>query len=91
MDFTWWSRGLPNFPPAGGIGVRGFPLQAVQNVHLRDACALAAPGGEGLAPPAAGLFPGGKLIGMGGRSPPPPQKGYHFAPLPPAADCARWV
>jgi hypothetical protein len=38
-----------------------FPLQAVQNVHLRDACALAAPGGESLGPPAAGLSFRGRL------------------------------
>ena len=36
-----------SYPPAGGIGVRGFPLQAAQNVHLRDACALAARGRRG--------------------------------------------
>ena len=41
-------------PSAGGIGVRGFPLQAVQNVHLRDACALTARGGEGLGPANSG-------------------------------------
>ena len=51
------SRGSPaaDFPPAGGIGVRGFPLQA----HLSYkcyACAIAAEGGGGLAPRARGFL-----------------------------------
>ena len=41
-------------PSAGGIGVRGLPLQAAQNVHLRDACGPRRQGRRGPGPAVGG-------------------------------------
>ena len=52
LDYTLLNRGcqscflLPHseYPPVGGMGVRGLSPASAQNVHLRYACAVAACG-----------------------------------------------
>ena len=58
------------FPPAGGIGVRGCSPASAQNVHLRYACGPAARDGRTLPRRRRGRFQAEGLIGMaaGGAS-----------------------
>ncbi len=55
-------RATASFPPAGGIGARGFPLQAAQMYICAMLAPSPPPGGEGLGPANGGAFFSGRLI-----------------------------